>query len=237
MKVVNKIFKKKNIKWFAIIILIIMVIIFFSLRRSADEIKIKDYDLYQYLTGIKIEYTGTIKMNKETEDITKISFKEESVELDSTPIYYKDSIKALFPKNMIVLYPHSGESYRLNYFATIYKELEDVYIKSGNLEKNMTNAIIYDGSDLYFLADDFEIKFGNETINLKAMSYIIVDTLNQTVQIYDREKDEFKIFEGITEEVIISNKRVKVNATLDLMYYNGKSRLILKQIDKLRKLK
>lgn len=237
MKIIKRVFCKKNIKWFALLLILVIVIVFFSLRRNVDEVKIEDHDLYQYLTGIKIEYTGSIKMNKNTDDITKINFKKETVDLDSTPIYYKDEVKAIFPKNMIALYPLEGKLYKMNYFSTIYRDIDDIYVKDGSLKKKMNNSIIYDGKDLYFLATDATVKFGDQSYDLSAMSYVIVDTLNSLVQIYNQEKDEFFSFEDVKDQVIIGNGKISVNATLDFMNYNGKSRLILKDISKLGNLK
>ena len=232
----KKFFSKKNIKWLILLLMIIIVCIFFFFRHDVDEVKIEDHDLYQYLTGIKIEYTGKIKINKNSQEITKISFDKESVELDSTPIYYKDDVKVIFPKNMSVVYPILGTQYKIMYYSTVYKSGNDIYVKDGDFKKKLNNAIIYDGNDLYFLATDCNVSFGGESYDLKAMSYIIVDTLNSVVQIYDRENDEFLNFEGINQDVIISNNKIKVNAKLDLMYYNDKSRLLLKTIDNLNKL-
>lgn len=231
MKTIKQIFSKKNIKWFALLLIIIIVIILLFFRRNVDQVKIENHDLYQYFNGIKVEYTGSIKINKETNNITKITFKDETVDLDSTPLYYKDEEKAIFPKTMSVIYPHLGTQYKVNYFSTIYRDLEDIYVQDGPLNKVISNAVFYDGRDLYFLGCDATVTYGNESYELKAMSYIIVDTYNSVLQIYDKEKDEFKIIENMTDEVIISNSKIKVNATLDLMYYNDKSRLLLKKID------
>ncbi len=237
MKIIKKILQKKNIKWAALLlIIIIVVVLFFTFRRKTEEVRIEDHELYQYLTGIKVEYTGRIKINKEDDDITTITFKDESVDLDSTPIYYKDEIKAIFPKNMIVMYPSQGKLYKINYFSTIYQDIEDVYIKDGSLNRIMSKAIIYDGNDLYFLTGNYKVKVNEEEFELKAMSYIIVDTLNSVVQIYDYANDNFTIIPEVKKDVIITGDGISVNATNDLMYYNGTSKLILKNIDVLKNL-
>jgi hypothetical protein len=235
--ILKKIFNKKNIKWFALIFIIIIVFILFFLRRNVDEVIIEDHDLFQYFYGIKVEYSGSIKMNKDDDGITQISFKKETVELDSTPIYFKDEDKVIFPTNMSVVYPILGTQYKLNYYATLYSELEDIYVKDGSYDNVINNAIIYDGDNLYFLTCDCTVKVGNEEYDLNAMSYVIVDTLNSVVNIYDYKNDDYIILEDISDEVIIYNDSIKVNASLDLMYYNNKSRLLLKSIDKLNNLK
>ena len=234
---IKSFFTKKNIVFVVLIIILIIISLFFVLRKNMDKVIIKDHDLYQYLNGIKIEYTGTIEIDKKTEDITKLNFKDVSIDLDTTPIYFKDSSKTLFPKNMGVMFPTQGTQYKINYHSTIYRELEDIYVKDGSMKRILSDAIIYDGADIYYLVDETKITFLENEIILKPMSYIIVDTFNQMVQVYDYDKDNFSVYENVNDEVIISTDKYKVNASFDLMYYNDKSRLFIKKIDMLSNLK
>lgn len=234
---IKSFFTKKNIVWIVLILIFIIVAFFFIFRKNMDKVVIKDHDLYQYLNGIKVEYTGTIEIDKETEDITQLNFKDVSIDLDTTPIYFKDSAKTLFPKNMGVMFPTQGTQYKINYYSTIYRELEEIYVKDGSINRVLSNAIIYDGADIYYLVDESKIAFKDEEIILKPMSYIIVDTYNQMVQVYDYDKDNFTVYENIDSEVLISTDKYRVNASLDLMYYNDKSRLFIKKIEMLSNLK
>lgn len=235
MKIIKKIFCKKNIKWFALLLILIIVICFFSFRKNIDEVKLENHNLYQYLSGVKVEYTGVVKLNKDDE-VIKLSFKDVTVELDTTPIYFQDEEKVLLPKNMSVVYPTQGRQFKINYYSYVYRDVNDYYVKDRSVKRRVENAVIYDANDLYFFIDEVSVSFANNNYQLKPMSYIIVDTFNNLVYVYDKEKDEFTIFENIEDEVIISTKKYKINASLDLMYYNNKSRLLLKSIDKLANL-
>lgn len=228
-------FFKKNYLWFVILLVLIIVAIFFSFRKNIDEVVIKEHDLYQYLNGIKVEYTGEIIIDKE-DKITQLNTKDIEVELDSNPIYFADEAKSLFPKNMAVIFPTQGAQYKINYYSTIYNEVGDIYIKDRSYKDVISNAILYDGANIYYLIETSTISFGQNSIKLDALSSITVDPQNQYVGIYNYDEDKYTEYFDVVDEVIIATDKYKVNASLDLMYYNGKSRLLIKMVDKLKNL-
>lgn len=233
-KKIKKFFsRKKNLKWVILAILVIVLVIIFSMRKKADQVIIENHDLYQYTTGFRIDFKGKIKLDKD-KNITTISFGDDIVNLNSIPLYYADDDKVLFPESMMIVKPKEGKQFKINYYSTLYRDLDMYSIKDGKINKTLTNAIIYDANDLYFIIDDVHVKYGETDIELSAMSYIVVDTLNKTLEVYDKQNDTFNIYEEVSEDVIISNDDYSINASKDLMYYNGKSRLFLKKIDVLK---
>ena len=232
----KKVFSRSNLKWLALLIIIIILAILFSFQRDIDVVEIKNRSLYQYLTGIKVEYKGTIHINKNKDEITKLSFKDQVIELDTTPIYYKGEKRVLFPKNMAVIYPLRGIQYKINYYSEIYEDYTEFSIKDGSLDKRLFDAIIYEGGDIYFLTEKSTVTFGDKKYELDPLSYVIVDTLNNTVSVYDYTNDKFDVLEEVRDQVIITNGKYKVNASLDLMYYNDTSKLFIKDVSKLMNL-
>ena len=229
----KKIFSRSNLKWLALLIIIILLAVLFSFQRDIDVVEIKNRSLYQYLTGIKVEYKGKIRINKTKDEITKLSFTDQVIELDTTPIYYKGEKRVLFPKNMAVIYPLKGLQYKINYYSELYEDYDEFVLKDGSLNKRMFDSIIYDGGDIYFLTEKCTVTFGDKKYELDPLSYVIVDTLNNVVSVYNYAKDEFTILENIKDQVIITNGKFKVNASLDLMYYNDTSKLFIKDVSKL----
>lgn len=227
---------KKNYIWFILLLILIIVAILFAFRGNIDKVVIKDHDLYQYTDGIKLEYTGEIMIDKETDEITQLSVKDMVMELGTDPIYYADESKVLFPKNMAIIFPMNGSQYKVNYYTTVYRELEDIYIEDRSLNRTVSNAIIYDGGDIYLLVDKSTVTIGEEKIEVSPLSLVVANTQNKVAYVYNYESDEFKEFTELKDEVIISTGSYKVNASLDLMYYNDKSRLFIKSIDKLKNL-
>lgn len=227
---------KKNYIWFVLLLILIIVAILFAFRGNIDKVVIKDHDLYQYTDGIKLEYTGEIMIDKETDEITQLSVKDVVMELGTDPIYYADEAKVLFPQNMAVIFPMHGTQHKVNYYTTVYRDLEDVFIDDRSLNRTVKNAIIYDGGDIYLLVDKSTVTIGEEKIEVSPLSLVVANTQNKVAYVYNYENDEFKEFLELKDEVIISTDSYKVNASLDLMYYNDKSRLFIKSIDKLKNL-
>lgn len=232
-KILKMIFSKKNIKWLLLIMIIIVVGLFLTLRKDEDVIVVKDNDLYMYSDGIKLEYSGKITINKTKDEISKISFENEETDLDSTPLYYSDIEKVIFPKNMSIVYPLEGTQYKINYFSEAYNEFDEVVVKDKLVKRRLFDSIIYDGKDLYFITTNSKVIFSDKEINLSRLSYVIVNTFSQTVSIYDYENDNYTTYEDVNDDVIITNDKYKVNASLDLMYYGDSSRLLIKDISKL----
>ena len=142
MRILKKIFSKKNIKWVALLIIIVIAVIFVTLRKDNDIVVIKNHNMYQYLHGFRVDYTGRIQINKNEEEITKISFKGNDTELDSTPLYYADSERVLFPKSMAIIYPLEGKQFRINYYSEAFTEFDEVVIKEKSDKKRLFDSII-----------------------------------------------------------------------------------------------
>ena len=229
-------FIKKNYIWLILLLILLIVAILFAFRGNIDKVVIKDHNLYQYTDGIKLEYTGEIMIDKETDEITQLSVKDIVMELGTDPIYYEDEMKVLFPKNMAVVFPLHGTQYKVNYYTTVYRDLDDIYIEDRSLKRTLKDAIIYDGGDIYLVIDKSTVTIGKEKIDVSPLSLVVANTQNKVAYVYNYDKEELKEFKDLKDEVIISTDSYKVNASLDLMYYNEKSRLFIKSIDKLKNL-
>ena len=169
-------------------------------------------------------------------NITKITFGDDVVHLNSTPLYYKGDERVLFPESMSVLKPKEGKQYRINYYSMVYKDLDSYSVIKGKKNILLSDCVIYDGKDIYFFIEDVVVSFGENQVPLGALSYIVVDTLNHTVEVYPYGEEEGVVYDNINDEVIIENDSYRLNATLDIMYYNNKSRLLIKDLSKLKKL-
>lgn len=235
-KILRFIMTKKNLRWVLLFSLIVVVIIIFTINRNHDVVVIRKEKLYQYFDNLKLEYTGRIQINKTEGEITKITFEGKTLELDSFPLYYEGKDQLIFPKNMAVVFPLTGLQYKVNFFTLAYKDADEICVKDKRLVRRLFDTIIYDGNDLYVTTEDGSVNIGNNSYKVSALSYIEVNTFSQTVNIFDYETKKNTKIENVVEDVIITNGNFKVNASLDLMYYNGKSRLLIKMVDKLKNL-
>ena len=232
----KKIFSRKNLKWLALLIITIMLGVLFSFKRDIDVVEIKNRTVYAYFAGIKKEFKGTIRINKSQEESTELTFKDEEIELDTTPIYFKGEKRVLFPKNMAVIYPLKGYQFKINYYSELYEDYTEFSIKDGSLDKRLFDAIIYDGGDIYLLTEKCTVTFGDKKFELDPLSYVVVDTYNNQVSVYDYTKDDYQVFMDVSDQVIITNGKYRVNASLDLMYYNDTSKLFIKDVSVLTNL-
>lgn len=235
-KILRFIITKKNLRWILLFALIVIVIIFFTVNRNNDVIVIKKHKLYQYFDNIKFEYTGRIQINKKEDEITKISFEGNTTELDSFPLYYEDLPQLIFPKNMAIIYPLTGKQFKVNFFTTAYLDADEVCVKDKRLVKRLFDTIIYDGRDLYITTEDSTVNIGANSYHVSALSYVEVNTFSQKVNIFDYKNEKYTSIENVVDDVIISNGSYKVNASLDLMYYDNTSKLLIKDISKLTNL-
>ena len=208
-KIKSIVFNKKNSVIFVLILILVIVIIFKIFTRRVDEYVIEDHKLYQYLSGIKVEYEGKIKLNK-----TK------------NKIYYKNEKKVIFPENMSVIKAREGTQFRINYYSILYKDLDYCTVEDGNIKSKLYDTVLYDGKDLYFFTSNVTVSYKDEDYELEPLSYIIVDTFNHTVEIYNSKADDYKTFENAEEEVIIKGNNYKLNATYDILYYYDNSIII-----------
>lgn len=235
MKKLLKLIKLKYLKYLAIIPLIIVIVFTFFFQKKIDEVYFENHKFYQYLSGIKFDYEGKIKLNKD-KNITKIIFDEVSVTLDSTPIYYAGEKKVLFPKNMNLVYPISGGlQYKVNYFSTLESENNILYLQDGKLRKELLSCFLYDGNDLYFFIDETKIIVQNKEYILSPFSYVILKH-NQSIEIYDIKNDNYQIIELDNQEIKAVSNGYTINLSIDAINYSGKSRLLIKNTDFLNKL-
>lgn len=220
---------------FTLITLIIVLILTFTFKKELEEEVFENHDFYQYLSGIKFDYTGNLKITKNKE-ITELNIDNYKVILDTTPLYFTNESKVLFPKTMSIVLPKaSGVQYKIPYFSKIIKEDDIIYLKRGDKKTPLNNSFIYDGVDLYFFIEETTIKVGDTTIKLSPMSYIILNYFDN-IQIYDYENKEYKTI-NINEDIYAESSGYKVNLSIDAVVHDGSSRLLIKNLDYLKKYK
>lgn len=230
--------KGKIITLVAILTITLIMIISFMTVRKVNRSVIEDHEFYQYFAGRKVEYNGTITLERISNKVTQIVIEENKVKLDSTPIYYNDvKNKVIFPQNMAVVYPVSnGLMYKINRFSNLKKESESTYIETEQTEKVLENVFLFDGGDLYFFIQNVTIQLDNgETYEISPLSYVIAN-YNGNIEIYNYEKDEYIEIEGTYKNVMAESEEYKINMSIDAIEYGEKEQLLIKSVDKLNNL-
>lgn len=235
--------ERKITKWplivisFAIVLIVLGFVI--SFREKLDKVTLTEESFYQYFSGKKYEYEGMLHLKKDG-SITNLSFdgKDYSVTLDSTPIYYKNKKKVMFAENMMVVYPKANiAQYKVNYFTTIFQNENRITVKDGTLQKDLTEAFLYDGKDLYFFLEPVTLQIGSETYSLSPFSYVVCE-YGSKVSLYQYDEDKMTEVSITSEPVQVQKDGYTINLSMDSVSLDGmnQSRLLFKKIELLNNL-
>lgn len=196
----------------------------------------KEQEVYQYFSTNKIEYKAKISRNRKNV-VLDIKSDDFNVNLDSTPIYIKDSDKVIFPKEMSAFFPIEDRQYLLNALVELYKENDLYYINQKNINKSFDYMFLYDGKDLYFFIDSVKVTVGDREINLSPMSYVDCSYLN-FISIYDKETDTYEVIEldNTMTTVLVENKYMTIDVASDKVIYKDDFTLLLNDFSMIAKL-
>lgn len=238
----NKIKLKKKLKIFLISIIFLLVVssvvgIVYNRYETLNKITIEDHELYQYLNGVKYDYTGKFSLSKSGE-ITNIEYKGINIEVDDTPIYYKtEGNKMILPKNMeIVFLRIVNKNYKLPYFSEIEVDTAEketsAYLKLSEKNEYLEESFLYNGADLYVFLYETKITIDNKDYTLSPLSYINVLYKDQ-INMYDKQTDTYTIIPTHKKDVIAQTNDYKINLSTDMVLYDENSKLLIKNVDDL----
>lgn len=225
--------KRDNIIKILCVLLIVGIIVLVSKYvTNLNTSKLENHKFYQYFGGRKVEYSGNLEISKKNNGITKLQVENINLELDSTPVYYLDAEnKILLPEDMAVIFPNkNGTMQRVTHFSTLQLKNNICYLQYEQKEKQLKNAFLFDGNDLYIFIEPITLKVGEQAYQLSAFSYVIVD-YRQTVEIYQKQEDTYQIIEYNQGDVKAISTNYEINLSIDSLKYEGKEQLLLKKIE------
>lgn len=210
-------FCKKNYKVLipVMVVFVLLVALYFLYREYRyDNYRNKqDVKVYQYFGGIRTDYTAIVTYNLK-DIIVSVDAKDKKIDYDSTPIYYKDSDKVIFPSEMNAVFPlQEGSQYKV-YKYSIYEYRDNLHmIKNNTNEKDYNYFFLFDGKGLFFFPSDVTIKIDDKNYkNITGMSYI--KTIGgYTMEIYDKGTDTSEVIELDGRSVSVVNDSMEVNIT------------------------
>lgn len=232
-------FKKRYKILIPVMVLFVLLITVFYLYKEYkyDNYKNKlEVAVYQYFGGFKNNYTAIITYNLKN-NIVDIKAKNKKIEYDSTPIYYNDDSKIIFPHDMSIVFPlKDGAQYRLYKYASYEKE-EDIYkINNGGKTGVFNHFFLYDGAGLYFFSDPVSIEIDdNEYVKLSANSYVEV-VGGYTLTYYDKDSDKSEMIDIEGKKVMAVNDNLTLSVDEKYFLLFGKKILLtssnyLKELD------
>lgn len=219
---------------FLLIVLLIAIILYANEYKTNRYANVEEVDVYQYLSGIKVEYTAIISRNKKNV-ILDYENKDYVVSLDSTPVYIKDTNNVVFPKEMSIVFPLNDMQYQVNALSEIYMENDLYFLNIRNLNKNFEHVFYYDGKNTYFFVDNVTLTVGDRKIELSPLSYVNASYMNY-VEYYDRENDVSEVIEVTNEKVLVSNDYMSIEVANDKVVYQDGFSLLTNDFSVLTKI-
>ena len=216
------------------VVIVLLITVYFLYREYRyDNYRNKqEYLVYQYYGGVKKDYTAIVTYNLK-DAIIDLQPKDVKVDYDSTPIYFSDSNKVLFPKEMSIVFPmQMGAQYKLLKYSTYEKEENLDVITSGTYRDDYLHFYIYDGKNLFFFPSEMILKInGKKYTTLSSMSYARV-VGGYTLVYYDKEKEKSEVIELDNDSVTIENDIVSIDL-INRYSVVMEKKIILSDIEKL----
>lgn len=236
-KIRKKLKMKKSVPilLFSLLAIVIMAVIFYVTYDRYDdltELKIENYELYQYFGGVKFEYTGELSF-KSNGELVNLKYKDIEIEVDSTPIYFMNvENEMIIPLTMGYYIPRlANKNYKLPGFTKIgvNPEKYSAYLinDSGNVE--LETSFLYDGVDLYVFLFETEIMINGQKIVLSPLSYVQV-VYGGDVIYYDKAKDKYTEILEVKTDVVADMGLQKLNLSTDMIMYQNSNKLLIKNV-------
>ncbi len=231
---------KKNENWFKdnvlkivifLTLLIILVIVaLFIINLNTENIEEKDF--YQWIGQGKVEYTGAMKILYNGE-VSELQTENENIELDFTPVYYKDEPKMLFSNDMALVQPlNNGSMNKLPRFSVLEEKEDGIYLDSRKEDKKIENSFLFNGKDLYVFLEETTIIIDEIEYVVSPMSYANV-SYKQMVEIYDKKSDVGNVIITEDSSVIAKTGNYEIDMSIDSLKTGTKEQLLIKTIDSL----
>ena len=230
MEKIKKFFKEKYKILIPIMVVFVLLLTVYFLYREYkyDNYRNKkEYDVYQYFGGIKNEYTGIVTYNLD-DIIVDVEAKDKKIEYDSTPVYFKEEKKIIFPYEMNMTFPlKEGSQFRVFKYSIYDKEENNHFIKSGMNRNEYSQFFLFDGKNLFFFPDEVTLLIdGKEYRKLSSMSYVKV-VGGYTLEYYDYESDKAEVIEVENKVITVKNELINVNLSQRYLLSFGKKVLLL----------
>lgn len=231
---INKLLNNKYIKLLIgivlLTILVIAIIMIIRLNNKSYKYEIRDEKIYTYIGERKYEYDSKVTIDAKG-NVSKIKSKDEQLEISSYPIYYTTKKQVVFAEKMALINPYNDISQNSSAkIFSITNTLNNSYMKSNDVEKDISEYFLFNGEDMYFFVNNVDISFDNYKETLPPFSYIILDMVND-LYIYNYDKDEMNKQANINSDVIVSFNDCSINLTDDSIKCGDNEALLIKNIE------
>lgn len=213
----------------AVVMVVAVLIICICLNGNINQFRSESVTLYSWANEERITYNNaelvfdTTKSNAASE--LKIDGK--TVEIDSTPFFYEDERKVLFPQEMVIVRPrvNNGEQNRLPALSFLDGTSTEPKVVYADVNEMVGAAFLFDGRDLYFFVNPVTLEVDGEKIPLSEFSYATYN-FNHELYAYDYNSGAARYF-GNANSVKASTDKYSIDLVSDTFEVNNKSRLLV----------
>ena len=221
------------------IAMILLFVLFYNANKTINEYHVDDNELYTYFGRQKITYKSHLTLTRNNY-VTQAEIDGEDVKLGNEPLYFKDQKKILIPNDVSIVLPlENMNQKKLSHYSVIENEKDNSYLIKEETKKELTDAFIYDGNDLYVFLKESTLTFGDKKIILSPLSFVLC-VYNDELYIYNYSEDKVEYYDLKEEketDVYVTNDSYNVNINFDYIKFNNKSILLNKKIDTLEAIK
>lgn len=217
--------KKNNhkympLEWIAsMILLVILVVIIFWFMSDKQTKTVKADDISVYFIGTLYKYDGKCKITYDGQNAVIKAGKDEPEIVLKDQVLVADKGQRLVTPNSLIYHTGdpSNDLKRVNYFSDIYIDDEKhIVIERDNKKVIVTDGFLYNGADLYVFLEDMTLTIGEEEIQLKPLSYVVVK-YQKSLEVYSSETNEYMTMASFGSDIkAVSNRGYVLNLSTDL---------------------
>ena len=238
-KIIN--YLKENYKLMIPIALMVVVfiaaIVYYKVTIFDNFTKENEDKFYQWFYDKKIEYNGVFSTNRRNE-IVGFKAKEKDIQFDSTPIYFQNKEKVIFPSVMSIVMPTLNcAEYYANKYSYITNEKDNNILTTEKYNNRLGHYFLFDGYDLYFFIDEVKLNIDkNTSVTLSPLSYVKAKS-GSYLSYYDKKTDTYKTINSTNNSMIVENNYYKVNVITDSIEYYGTDVILTGKVNELNPIK
>lgn len=201
-----------------------------------DTLTIKQ-DVYQYTAEGKKSYNGVITITRSGLGCT-LENRGKLYGLGSTPLYYVNENRMLLPSVTSIVQPKLSLSNRIANMSLLYENNGQYYVENEKAEIKVSDFFLYDGKDTYSFFEPITVTWNKNSVNISPLSYVVVK-YNQTIDVYDREKDIYSSIDtGQCNALVTMKCGATVNMSTDVLSgEDGQEKMLYLQPNLLEDLK
>lgn len=165
-----------------------------------------------------------------TEEGCMVSYGETSYMLKKTPVYDKEDGSVIFTEYCSIIRPKLLMTNRINPMCKLEQTEDGFRVTDGERMSPVDNFFFFDGLDTYYFPEETTLVWGEEEVLLSSFSKVEV-LFNQTVEIFDYEKEIYSVYEGVNGGCIATMRgNERIDLSTDILYReNGEEQMLFSQ--------